>query len=303
MTPTNDQIQRLKEKASNPKEREPKVKRLSDLTPLVHVPKGTTLARFYMDREGEAVRTILVHQHEGALVPCIGDGCEICAYLADVADFGSKWKFEVTEKSIAYATIFDYQGSDGEYVKKNIPVVLMGNWRLRKDIYDLLGGLDVEDIGDLFNPKARSALWVIKKESKSFSCGLHVKRATMDLLPDHIAPLSQCFFVDGSVPSREEINGFVEKIRKASGKAVSLERSPEDTAAPASDSAQAKESADKTGDDLPQVPGANVQTDQGDEQPETDKEKKDCFGQHPDGQNPTCLLCDNEDDCLEATDQ
>jgi len=213
-------LRQLKEKAD--KNRAKRAKPIVEdprKAPIVYVPTGTTLLRFYMDSENNIVRTMFRHKIRKNSVPCL-DGCPVCTHLSEkekkYPDFQDAWKLRSREITMAYAWIFSCS-EDSKFVKIETPVLLMGNYKLGRELNDQIADIDEEDFAKMLDPLSNHALWELKSgnNGKDFSLAPSFKTGTMEPLPDNLYPLSECIHPEGQQPNEEEISKFIEKINVA----------------------------------------------------------------------------------------
>ena len=184
--------------------------------PIVYVPAGTTHLRFYMDSENNVLRTLRRHKVRNNSVPCLDD-CPVCNHLSKMEkkypDFQGSWKLRSREITIVYAWIFSCS-EDSKFVKIGTPVLLMGNYKLGRELNDQIADIDEEDFAKMLDPLSEHALWELKsgKDSRDFSLAPTLKTGTMDRLPEILYPLSQCILPEGEQPNEEEISKFIQLI-------------------------------------------------------------------------------------------
>jgi hypothetical protein len=210
-------IQQLKEKAQdNRAKRGERVGRDPRKAPVVYVPTGTTLLRFYFDSENKIMRTLIRHKIRKVSVPCL-EGCPVCAYLSEMGlkypYLPEAWKLRAIETTISYAWIFSCsEGSS--YVKTEKPVLLMGNHRLGWALNDHIADIDEESFAKMVNPQVDHFLWELKcgQNNRDLSLAPSLKTGTMEALPDTLYPLSQCIHPEGEEPDTEQISRFMKVI-------------------------------------------------------------------------------------------
>jgi hypothetical protein len=211
-------LRRLKEKAQV--NREKRTKRVIGRgIPIVYVPTGTTLLRFYMDSEHNITRTFLRHKMGKVSIPCLDD-CPICTHLSEMEekypDFQGAWKLDSREATIAYAWIFQCS-ENSKFAKIGTPVLLMGNHKLGRELNDHIADIDEEEFAKMLDPQADHVLWELKSgnNGRDFSLAPSFKTGTMDPLPHSLYPLSQCIYPEGQEPRAEEVSKFIEIINQA----------------------------------------------------------------------------------------
>jgi len=128
-------------------------------------------------------------------------------------DFQGSWKLRSREITIVYAWIFSCS-EDSKFVKIGTPVLLMGNYKLGRELNDQIADIDEEDFAKMLDPLSEHALWELKsgKDSRDFSLAPTLKTGTMDRLPEILYPLSQCILPEGEQPNEEEISKFIQLI-------------------------------------------------------------------------------------------
>jgi hypothetical protein len=211
-------LRQLKEKAQVNRERRGQrfAGRGNRKAPIVYVPAGTTLLRFYKDRENNITRTLLRHKVQKISVPC-PDGCPVCTYLSAMEekypDFPGAWKLHPMETTIVYAWIFSCS-EDSKFVKTQTPVLLMGNHKLGRELNDHVAEMDEEDLAKMIDPLADHVLWELKSGNNGRDFGLapSFRTGMMDPLPNTLYPLSQCIHPEGQEPTAEEVSKFIEII-------------------------------------------------------------------------------------------
>lgn len=211
-------IRQLKEKAQANREKRTKRVMGRDIgkSPIVYVPTGTTLLRFYMDSEHNITRTFLRHKMGKVSIPCLDD-CPICTHLSEMEkkypDFQGAWKLGSREATIAYAWIFQCS-EDSKFVKLETPVLLMGNHKLGRELDYHIANIDEVEFGKMLDPQTEHVLWELKSgdNSRDFSLAPSFKTGTMAPLPDGLYPLSQCIHPEGQEPRAQEVSKFIEII-------------------------------------------------------------------------------------------
>jgi hypothetical protein len=311
-------LRQLKEKAKENREKRAKRGAGRDvrMAPIVYVPAGTTLLRFYMDSENNLTRTFFRHKIGQDSVHCLPN-CPVCKYLSEMEkkypDFQGAWKLGSREVTIAYAWLF-YCSEENKFVKLETPVLLMGNHKLGRELNDHIADIEEEEFSRMLEPLTHHAMWELKSgnNGRDFSLAPSFKKGTMDPLPDTIYPLSQCIYSEGQEPSLDEIHKFIEIINEAYEshiKTVDPDDLPETSSkkAAVSDTSEDEPSAETKAP--PKKPTPIKSETKPEPKKETkaptpveeDVERKDCFGSHPDGIQPECLLCTDEGDCEAAT--
>lgn len=213
-------IRRLKETAEkNREKRAEHVRRDPRKAPIVYVPEGTTLLRFYMDSENNITRTLLRHKMGKISVPCL-DGCPVCTYLSEMEercpDLPLAWKLRPRTATIVYAWIFSCTEND-KFVKVQTPVILMGNHKLGRELNDHIADIDEEEFAKMLDPQTEHVLWELKSGNNGRDFGLapSFKTGLMDPLPNTLYPLSQCIHPEGREPTVEEVSKFIAIINQA----------------------------------------------------------------------------------------
>jgi hypothetical protein len=316
-------LRQLKEKAKENREKRSKRGgggKDNRMAPIVYVPAGTTLLRFYVDSENNLTRTFFRHKVGQDSVHCL-PGCPVCKYLSEMErkypDFQGAWKLGSRETTIAYAWLFSCS-EENKFVKLETPVLLMGNHKLGRELNDHIADIEEEEFAKMLDPLTNHAMWELKSgnNGRDFSLAPSFKKGTMDPLPDSLYPLSQCIYPDGQEPSTEQIAKFVEIINEAydghiktvdpddlvksdasSGVEEETADVPEETPStakttpkPAAKAAEPKKEVKPAAKAAPKV----VEEESGDD-------RRECYGQHPDGIQPECLLCPDEGSCESAT--
>jgi hypothetical protein len=311
-------LRQLKQKANENREKRAKRGgggRDNRMAPIVYVPAGTTNLRFYMDSENNITRTFFRHKVGQDSVHCL-HGCPVCKYLSDMEkkypDFQGAWKLGSRETTIAYAWIFNCS-EESKFVKLETPVLLMGNHKLGRELNDHIADIDEEEFSKMLDPLTVHAMWELKSgnNGRDFSLAPSFKKATMDPMPDTLYPLSQCIYPVGQEPTAEQVSKFIEIINEAyethiktvdpddlkassdsasEEPAVSEEEAPAPAKAPAKATAKPAEPKKAASAKAAEPPAAEVSGD-----------PKECFGAHPDGIQPECLLCPDEGSCEAAT--
>jgi len=215
-------LRRLKARAQiNREKRAIRVGKNPHMDPIVYVPTGTTLLRFYIDSEDNITRTFLRHKIGRISLPCF-DGCPVCTYLSEMEetypDFPSAWRLGPVTNTLVYAWIFSCTKND-KFVKIQTPVLLMGNHKLGRELDDHIADIDEAELLKMLDPQTDHALWELKsgKNSRDFSLAPSLRTGTMDQLPDTLYPLSQCIFTEGEEPTAEQVSKFIEIIDEAYG--------------------------------------------------------------------------------------
>lgn len=210
-------LRRLKARAQiNREKRATRLARNAQKAPIVYVPTGTTLLRFYMDSENNITRTFLRHKMGKISVPCL-DGCPLCTYLSDLEekcpDVPEAWKLRPKTTTISYAWIFSCTEND-KFVKVQTPVLLMGNHKLGRELDDHIADIDEDELEKMLDPQADHVLWELKsgENGRDFSLAPSFKTGMMDPLPNTLYPLSQCIHPEGQDPTAEEVSKFIEII-------------------------------------------------------------------------------------------
>lgn len=212
-------LRRLKEKAQmNRQKRTKHVGKNPHLAPIVYVPTGTSLLRFYMDSESNITRTFLRHKAGRISVPCLS-GCSLCTYLSELdekyPDVPGAWKLRSRTATIVYAWIFSCS-EENKFVKSGTPVILMGNYKLERELNDHIADIDEEEFAKMLDPQADHALWELKSgnNGRDFSLAPSFKTGTMAPLPNGLYPLSQCIHPQGQEPRPEDLSKFIAIINQ-----------------------------------------------------------------------------------------
>lgn len=213
-------IRRLKETADkNREKRAEHVRRDPHKVPIVYVPTGTTLLRFYIDSENSIMRAFLRHKKGKVSIPCL-DGCPVCTHLSEMEerypDLPGAWKLGSREITIAYAWIFQCS-EDSKFVKLETPVLLMGNHKLGRELNDHIADIDQDELEKMLDPQTEHVLWELKSgnNGRDFSLAPSFKTGTMDPLPHGLYPLSQCIHPEGEEPTAEQVSKFIAIINQA----------------------------------------------------------------------------------------
>ena len=208
-------IRKLKEEAQI--NREKRVKEAiarARMVPIVYVPAGSTLLRFYLDPENNIKRTLFRHKMGKITVPCL-DNCEVCSYLTAMdekyPDFRAASRLYSVQITIAYAWIFSCS-EVGKFVRTMTPVLLMGNHKLGREVDVLVDSMDEEALGKMLDPSTDHVLWELKSYDRRLSLALTSETRTMDPLPKSLYPLSQCIHPEGQAPKTEQVDKFIEII-------------------------------------------------------------------------------------------
>ena len=214
-------LRKLKEEAQiSRKKRAREAIARARMVPIVYVPTGTTLLRFYMDSESKVMRTFLRHKRERVSVPCLGDGCEVCRYLGEMGEkypnLPGAWRLYPTEITIAYGWIFSCSVGD-TLAKIGTPVLLMGDYKLAQELDDQVARMDEEALGKMLDPSADHVLWELRSYDRRLSLAPTSETRTMNPLPKNLYPLKLCIHPEGQAPTREQVSKFIEIIDDAYG--------------------------------------------------------------------------------------
>ncbi len=210
-------LRQLKERAAiNRAKRAKPIVEDSRKAPIVYVPTGTTHLRFYIDSENNITRTLFRHKVRNNSVHCLDD-CPVCNHRSEMEkkypDFQEAWKLRRREITIAYACIFSCSEAN-KFIKIGTPVLLMGNYKLGRELNDHIADIDEEVFAKMLDPLSEHALWELKSgnNGKDFSLAPSFKTGRMDSLPDTLYPLSQCIHPEGQEPNEEDISKFIRVI-------------------------------------------------------------------------------------------
>jgi hypothetical protein len=210
-------VRRLKEQAriSVEKRAIEAIRRDSRWAPIVYIPVGTTLLRFYMDTDNSVTRTFLRHKMNKTSVPCLDDRCEICSYLNEMDEkhpnFRGAWRLYPVGTTIAYVWIFRCT-QENESVRIGTPVLLMGNYHLGRQLDDRIANMDDDALAKMINPLTDDVLWQLKSTRGHLSLAPTLETGTMDPLPASSYPLKECIHPEGQAPTTEQISQFIQII-------------------------------------------------------------------------------------------
>ena len=312
-------LRQLQQKAKENREKRAKEGggRDSRMAPIVYVPAGNTYLRFYVDSENNIIRTLFRHKVGQDSAHCVGT-CKICRYLGEMEkkypDFQGAWKLGSREITIAYAWIFECS-EENKFVKLKTPVLLMGNRKLGRELNDRIADIDEEEFGKMLDPLQKHAIWELRSSNngRDFSLSPSFKPGTMDPLPDTLYPLSQCIYSEGQEPTEEQVRKFIAIINDTYENYVktvdpddlkSVSTGEDDTYKEDPESVQEEAFAPPKADEKKaaskppakkEAPAASAK------KAAEDEDRKECFGAHPDGIQPDCLLCPDEGSCETAT--
>ena len=187
-------------------------------SPIVYVPAGTTLLRFYMDSDNRVTRTFSRHKMNKLSVPCLDEGCEICAYLSGMDEkypnFRGAWKLYPVETTIVYAWIFSCS-EENNSIRIGTPVLLMGDHKLGQELDDHILDMDGDTLRKMLDPLADDVLWELKSSSGHLSLAPTLETGTMNPLPTCLHPLSQCINAEREAPTEDQISKFIKLIDDA----------------------------------------------------------------------------------------
>jgi len=212
-----DVIRKLKEQAKINREKRASaaIGRGPRMAPIVYVPGGTTILRFYMDSEKNLTRMLRRHKGDKMSVLCLDGGCKICGYLTAMdekyPDFRGASRLYSVQITIAYAWIFSCS-EVGKFVRTMTPVLLMGDHKLGREVDAHVEIMDEEALGKMLDPSTDHVLWELKSYDRRLSLAPTSERGTMDSLPKTLYPLSQCIHPEGQAPKTEQVDKFIEII-------------------------------------------------------------------------------------------
>jgi hypothetical protein len=201
---------------------------------IVYVPNGSLMVRFYIDCENQVLRTfqrhsIKIKKPDGSAstfhVRCMASssGCPICDHIYEKFsgepgyEPGWKWEYEKKNNTIAYGFIFK---SNAEWEIKpqyiSTPIVLMSGKRFASELSEMIQKLPDEEMVKVFTPELPHYLWEIKckdfgKDSFNVS-PVSWEQKSMEPLPQGAPPLSQVYYKENEMPSREVLYEFINKF-------------------------------------------------------------------------------------------
>lgn len=201
---------------------------------IVYVPNGSLMVRFYIDCENQVLRTfqrhsIKIKKPDGSAstfhVRCMASssGCPICDHIYEKFsresgyEPGWKWEYEKKNNTIAYGFIFK---SNAEWEIKpqyiSTPVVLMSGKRFASELSEMIQKLPDEEMVKVFTPELPHYLWEIKckdfgKDTFNVS-PVSWEQKSMEPLPQDAPPLSQIYYKENDMPSREMLYEFIKKF-------------------------------------------------------------------------------------------
>jgi hypothetical protein len=266
--------------------KKPDRRRAGTSQPIVYIPKGTMLVRFYIDSEGQYLRIVYRHGVGKDAVRCFPpQGCEICRTLQDLEENNPSLARDAFRKygselvAMTYALIFEYAGRDGKYIKLNTPVLLIGDHRLRAALDTAVSRMQDVDLQRMFSPRSEHYVWEITKDARLFSCKPSTERRRMRLLPDDLPPLRKRLHDEGEMPDPKKASEFVRGIREFCELRTS-------TLEPGLDERFTHSDENRTVIDLTES---------------TDPIPPDCYGQYPAVPHAGCLICLYDEGCIKET--
>jgi hypothetical protein len=218
---SKEQAEKIQNSASARKERSNRNSK--NVLPIVYIPDGTLQARFYIDSEGNYVKTFYRHKVNKPVklsFQCLGpDRCKACQRLAEISGWKFAYQWASREQSIAYAYLLSYEGASSDFVKLETPVILMGNYKLANSLSEEISDLNsLDDIAKFFDPDELYARIKIKstQRMREFSMKLlNNQPTTIPPLPDEIPPLSQIMYKEDDEPSSEVVARYIQLMEKA----------------------------------------------------------------------------------------
>lgn len=254
--------------------------------PIVYIPKGTMLVRFYLDSEDQYIRVVFRHGAGKDAVRCFPPHeCEICRTLRDLEakypilardllrEYGSK------EIAMTYALIYEYTGVDDKFIKLDTPLLFVGDQRLRAALDTAVSQMEDANLQRMFSPRSEHFAWEITKAAGRFSCKPSIERRRMRLLPDDLPPLRKRLHDGDELPDAKRARDFISRIREfCELRTTTLE--------PGLDEPRSDTDANKAIIDPLQS---------------TDPVPPACYGQYPAVPHAGCLICLYDQECIEKT--
>lgn len=242
---------------------------------LVWLGDGITKFRLYLDHKDQTVaRSILRHKINGVNIPCLGEGCLICKAYHQVDDmgYGHAYEFAAKERVLSYGVIYDADWMDKSQKETllNKTVLLMYDWKVKREISTKLGELTTEKISELLDHSVAFPVFSLNyKGGKggNVSLGFDLTLAKMIPLPEDYDPLSKCYMAADLIPTTEVLTKAISYMMDTAKKAIST----------------------KIVDPHVQVGNA-----EGPKTQVTDI-NKECFGKHV--PSPQCIFCKIESEC------
>lgn len=253
---------------------------------------------------------------------------------------GWKWEFGSRNVTIAYATIFKAE-TQWPVKTLNSPIVLMSGKKFASELSEMVQKLPNEEMVKAFTPETVHHVWEIKckdfgKESFSVSI-LSWDQKAMEPLPDDAPPLSMVYYKEGELPSRDMMSDFIARFDAKFDIGINIkepamnpktETPPWLTDKPAEKpvakpvAAFVEEPAEEpVQESIPELTVTSTPTGVGidiskiksniekpakkvapkaTEEVEVKTGRLECFSKY-DQKNVPCLVCDDNDACIEAT--
>jgi hypothetical protein len=303
---SDEQLQNLRDSFTRNNADKPEG-RDSEYLATLHLTPGTYLMRIHADPEGQVFRIFYEHSvmtdESHSKCQCGGDveACPPCHKLGALKklfpDMPTAWKFKAHEKTMCFATVIE-SSSDSKYVQLDVPMLVIGDYRLGNQLKDLMSQLSVEELRKCLSPEVPYPpieIRIMKKPNgrgTTFSLGLsRGEKQVADPLPSNCHPLSACLYKQSETPDPKMQASFIDAMEKAFEKyrnrVTVLQPIPE-----------SQETQPATV--APRQPSQSV-THRQTVSPVQETVQNECFGQHPDQSNAGCLMCDYETECTEKT--
>jgi hypothetical protein len=181
---------------------------------------GTYSGWIYMDGDGAAVETVVLHQIGNLWARCSIDGsCNICPHLQwwdkKRPGFTDKWRYKSAAKSLCIFAI-DTTTASNLNIKTGEPAILLGPPVLELKIKELINRSSDEEMMLDFDPTVASPLWDVRKTKDSLEITRSRVVKASPSLPETF-PVLKCFRGIDAPPSEDTIREFKAKIDAAYG--------------------------------------------------------------------------------------
>jgi hypothetical protein len=188
------------------------------VVPVNFLISGTYGGWIYMDSDGAAVETVVLHQIANLWARCSTDRiCDLCRYGQwwdkKHPGFTDKWRYKSAAKSLCIFAI-DTTTASNPNIKTGEPAILLGPPVLELKIKELINRSSDEEMMLDFDPAAASPLWEIRKTKDSLEINRSRVIKARPPLPDTFPVLKSFRGIDAP-PSEETVKEFKEKIDAA----------------------------------------------------------------------------------------
>jgi|GEM_PF-2594764 len=268
------------------------------------------IVRFLPDKTFESARAL--DEHKNLLDPdlkefqpflCLHDQCELCAYIAEHAGLRMEhqyFQWRPSKRTLCYVYVLSYDGGN-RYVVPKDHTLLIGPRALGPAILDIISDLKTEDeLRDFLQPERPGPVFRLRiKDRGQVELERQGEAMSVPPLPNSWPALVDAYITEGSIPDPAVVKKYILGFSAWAERAINIKPFPKEQQAPVTPPTEQSLEAEPAAENRsPVVPaktensGVTVST--------------NCptsFGSKPQGFNPICLVCPEDESCAQATEE